>query len=102
MDIGTLKTILSPILESHGAEKAILFGSYARSTEDKRSDVDLIIIDEENLPYLKRLDKYFNDISDVLKMPLDIFVYKRDEFEEMKQGCFVRQAVEEGVTLYER
>ena len=102
VDIDTIRSKLSPIFESRRALKAILFGSYARSTEDKRSDIDLIIIDEEELPYLKRLDKYFNDVTGALNMPVDIFVYSPDEFEDMKQGFFIGKAVAEGVTLYER
>jgi len=45
MDIDEKQAKIMPILESHNARKAILFGSYARSTEDKRSDIDLIIVD---------------------------------------------------------
>ena len=101
MDIETIRARISPILESHQAKKAILFGSYARSTNDKRSDIDLIIIDDEKLPYMRRLDKYFNDITDALKMSVDLFVYNSEEFEDMKEGFFVGKAVKEGVTLYE-
>ena len=102
MDVEAIRFKLSPIFESHRALKAILFGSYARTTEDKRSDIDLIIIDDEELPYLERLDKYFKDISEALNVPVDIFVYNPDEFEDMKQGFFIGKAVAEGVTLYER
>jgi predicted nucleotidyltransferase len=102
MDIDAIRATLSPILESHRARKAILFGSYARSTEANRSDIDLIIIDDEKLPYMKRLDKYFNDITNALNMSVDLFVYSSGEFEDMKKGFFVGKAVAEGVTLYER
>ena len=102
MDVETIRSGISPILKSHHAKKAILFGSYARSTEDNRSDIDLIIVDDEELPCLERLEKYFKDLTDVLAMSVDLFVYRSREFEEMKEGPFVGRAIAEGVTLYER
>jgi predicted nucleotidyltransferase len=102
VDIESIKSKLQPILESHHAKRAILFGSFARSTDDNRSDIDLIIVDEEKLPYMKRLDKYFKDISTALERPVDLFVYSPSEFEDMKEGFFVERAVSEGVTIYER
>ena len=50
----------------------------------RQMDIDLIVIDDENIPYMKRLDKYFNELTDVLKAPLDLFVYNSREFEDMK------------------
>ena len=79
-----------------------MFGSYARLTHDAKSDVDLIVIDDEDLPYLRRLDKYFNDIAHALGMSVDLFVYNRYEFEDMKKGFFIGRAAAEGITLYER
>jgi predicted nucleotidyltransferase len=102
VDIDTIKAKLTPLLERSDAEKAILFGSYARSTQDDRSDIDLIIIDNEDLPYLRRLDKYFADIVRTLEKSVDLFVYNNLEFEDMKEGFFIGRAVAEGVVLYER
>ena len=102
MDVETIRSRILPILEARQAKKAILFGSYARSTEDKRSDIDLIIVDDDDQPYLERLEKYFNDLTNALGMPVDLFVYSSQEFAEMKEGFFVGKAVAEGITLYER
>ena len=102
MDAETIRESIVPILKSRRAKKAILFGSYARSTEDPRSDIDLMIIDDDELPYLQRLEKYYNDLTSALGMSVDLFVYRSQEFEDMKEGFFVGKAVAEGVTLYER
>ena len=39
-----LADIVLPLLKKYGAEKAILFGSYARQEADSSSDIDLMII----------------------------------------------------------
>ena len=102
MEIDAIRNKLLPIFKKNATEKAILFGSHARSTQNRKSDIDLIIIDDEDLPYMQRLGKYFNDISLELNMPVDLFVYSKEEFEKMKEGFFIGRAVEEGVVLYER
>lgn len=40
----TLKNMILPILKKYRAEKAILFGSYARNQATPNSDIDLIVI----------------------------------------------------------
>lgn len=42
--IAALKNIILPILKKYRAEKAILFGSYARNQATPNSDIDLIVI----------------------------------------------------------
>lgn len=42
--IAALKCIILPILKKYNAEKAILFGSYARNQATSNSDIDLIVI----------------------------------------------------------
>jgi predicted nucleotidyltransferase len=102
VDIEGITKLITPILKQKNAKKAILFGSYARGTNDKHSDIDLIIVDNDQLPYLRRLDKYFNELSSVLSAPLEIFIYQEAEFERMKEGAFVGRAVEEGIIIYEQ
>ena len=38
---------ISPLVKKYGAERAILFGSYARQSADAASDIDLIIVGGE-------------------------------------------------------
>ncbi|MGI6715774.1 MAG: nucleotidyltransferase family protein [Eubacteriales bacterium] len=38
-----LKEIIKPILRKYNAEKALLFGSYARGDATEKSDIDLVI-----------------------------------------------------------
>ncbi|MEO8233188.1 MAG: nucleotidyltransferase domain-containing protein, partial [Ignavibacteriota bacterium] len=43
----TLKKIVKEIIEETGAEKIILFGSYAKSLQTDNSDIDILIIEKE-------------------------------------------------------
>jgi len=89
-----------PLLVAKGASRAVLFGSVARGTDDGRSDIDLIIVDDADLPYFARLDKYYDELVDMLDRPLDLFVYREAEFEQMRERPFVRRALAEGKIIY--
>ena len=39
-----LKAVLLPIIRKYNAQKAYIFGSYARNEADKNSDVDVFVI----------------------------------------------------------
>lgn len=43
MSIKDIKIKILPILKKEGVEKAAIFGSFARGTENKRSDVDILV-----------------------------------------------------------
>jgi predicted nucleotidyltransferase len=101
MDITRIKKLLKPLFKKKGAVKAFLFGSKAKGSDTAHSDIDIIIIDNENLPYLRRLDKYYDDIVTILLEPIDIFIYSEQEFLSMLQGPFVSHAMKESVILYE-
>lgn len=102
VDAARIRELVAPIVKGKGARKAVLFGSYARGTADRRSDVDLLIVDDSELRYLDRLGKYFDELSAALPAPVELFVYRQEEIERMKDRPFLRRALEEGVILYER
>jgi uncharacterized protein len=101
LSIDDIRARVAPLLAAKGATRAVLFGSLARGTDDDRSDVDLIVVDDADLPYFARLDKYYDELVDVLHRPLDLFVYRKAEFEEMRERPFVRRALAEGKVIYE-
>lgn len=43
-----IRLAILPLLRKYRAEKAILFGSYARNEADAKSDIDLLIIGGED------------------------------------------------------
>jgi predicted nucleotidyltransferase len=89
-----------PLIISSGARKIIIFGSLARGKPHKSSDIDVIVIEETEEGFLKRLDRYYATLRPQCK--IDFFVYTPREFEEMKEkSSFVRNAVKEGLVVYE-
>ncbi|MBI2844643.1 MAG: nucleotidyltransferase domain-containing protein [Armatimonadetes bacterium] len=101
IQIETIKDVVAEVAKMNGARLAVLFGSYARGTATDRSDIDLIFVEETDLPYLRRIDRYFDPLVDRLKAPLEMLVYTPAEFEKMKDRPFVRRALAEGLVVYE-
>ena len=99
MDIDEVQAAVAPLLAAKGASRAVLFGSVARGTDDGRSDVDLIVVDDSDLPYFARLDKYYDEMVETLRRPLDLFVYREAEFEKMRERSFLRRALAEGKVI---
>ena len=97
----TIKEAVTEVAKANGAQLAILFGSYARGTATKHSDIDLIFVEETDLRFLDRLGRYFDPLVERLGGGVETFVYTPDEFERMKDHGFVGQALREGIVLYE-
>ena len=91
------------IVKKFKPEKIILFGSYARGTPTRDSDVDLLII----MPVLGSKREKRIEIGVALhdiRIPKDIIVATPDEVERRKNlvGTIIRPALEEGKVLYAR
>ena len=84
-----------------GAKRAILFGSYARGTQDEKSDIDILIIDDRDEPYAERIERYFRPLDKALLRPLEILVYTSDELDRAADRPFLRTVLREGIDLYE-
>jgi predicted nucleotidyltransferase len=99
--INKIKKFGRQIGEQFGAEKVILFGSYARGSVTADSDVDLLVIG----PFKgKSVDK---SVEIRLKLrpqfPVDILIRTAEKVQKrVKMGdCFMREILEEGKVLYE-
>lgn len=102
MDIQTIQKKIRGILVEKNAKTAMVFGSVARGTHDRRSDIDILIVDEEEMHYLDRLSKYYRDICACLKNPVDLLVYTPEELKAIRNRPFIKKALEEGISIYER
>jgi uncharacterized protein len=80
--------------------KIILFGSHARGTAGKDSDVDLLVIApfdgtgfRQSLKILNRLD---------VRMPIDLIAYRPEDVERryIEGDPLVREALDHGKVLY--
>lgn len=84
-------------------ESVILFGSLARGEGVPGSDADLLLIlDNCELPWMERLMRYA--VSPVAGVAVEVFPYTRTEIERMEAegNWFIRQALREGVVLFQR
>ena len=103
IDSNKINEVVSRIANRFNPERIILFGSHASGNPDKDSDLDLLIIQETELPMHKRgLDIRLALIGTMI--PMDLLVYTKTEFEEEKKNrySFISSAIKNSKVLYER
>ena len=90
------------VFARYAIERAILFGSFARGRQSKRSDVDLILIQKTDKPYFERFEGILRDLNRAVSgRDIEVFIYTPDELEQMKGRKFIERALREGRVLYE-
>lgn len=84
-------------------EKIIVFGSQARGTANKYSDVDLLVITKNVRKRLKLIDQMDSSLEG-LNLARDMIVVSDNEYEKDKfiPGTVSRYAYLEGKVIYER
>lgn len=91
------------IVKKFKPEKIVLFGSYARGTPTRDSDVDLLVIMPISGSKREKRIEIGVALHDI-RIPKDIIVATPDEVERRKNlvGTIIRPALEEGKVLYGR
>jgi len=103
IDSNKINEIVFRITSKFNPDRIILFGSYANGTQKEDSDIDLLIIQDTDLPPQKRgFDIRMSLIG--LMMPFDILIYTKSEFEQEKENqySFLSSAIQNSKVLYER
>ncbi len=98
-----INEITSKIANNFNPDKIILFGSYASGNQNDDSDLDLLIIQDSDLPKHKRgLDIRMSLRGSMI--PMDILIYTNSEFESEKniKYSFLNSAIKNSKVLYER
>ncbi len=96
-----IANLLRPLFEKKGVEKALIFGSYARQLETRKSDIDLMIVVETEKRFFDRYDD-FNDIYDHLRnVDIDMLIYTPDELEKISHRPFIQKILKQGYPIYE-
>ncbi|MEN8160830.1 MAG: nucleotidyltransferase domain-containing protein [Myxococcota bacterium] len=98
-----LARIAGAPLRAAGAERAVVFGSWARGTADGYSDLDLAVVLRTELPPLER-GGLLKELVAALPVAVDLLVYTPEEFAlgmERRLGVFEAIA-REGVTIHAR
>lgn len=92
-----LRRVVARWKKDPSVRQIILFGSLANGTARSGSDIDIIIIQETEKKFLQRLEQFYLDSQTAM----DILVYTPDEFREMKERNFLKQALKDSVIIYE-
>lgn len=90
---------LKAYFASKNVRQVILFGSHARGTATRKSDYDIIIIQDSAERLFDRYDT-FNDIYPILDNNADILIYTPAEWESMKDRLFFRNILKDAHTIY--
>ena len=80
-------------------KRVILFGSLAYGEIRASSDLDLLVIFDDESNFKERMRKLY----DMLESPVDfdLLAYNEEEFERIKGRSFFRHILKEGKVIYE-
>ena len=92
---------LAAFCAGHGITRAIVFGSYARGTQTRRSDLDLVVVMDTQKRFLDRYEDV-KDIHDfVPDVHVELLIYTEDELRAIAHRPFMRQILREGIVVHE-
>jgi predicted nucleotidyltransferase len=98
----TLASQLRPIFEKHRVLRAIVFGSLGRGEASRRSDLDLIVVQETDKRFLDRYDDLLREIAQMAPgRDVDLLIYTPQELAGMADRPFIATALREGKVIYE-
>lgn len=95
-----IKTFKRELHKEFPISKMILFGSRAKDTYRKNSDVDILVVSDKfkRLDQLKRSSKMYKYWS--APYPADFLCYTKKEFEERKHMInIVNDAIRTGISI---
>ncbi len=91
------------LFSAHGVLKAILFGSLSRGTATRRSDVDLLVVQQTNRRFFDWYEGLYAGICRLLNgRAVDLLIYTPEELAAISHWKFIRSILNEGVTIYEQ
>ena len=94
-----LPTIVA-FCRDHAVKKALVFGSYARGTQTRHSDLDLMFIVDTDKRFL---DRYFEvqEIHDLLQgVHVEILIYTQAELHAIAHRPFIKRILDEGMVVH--
>ncbi len=89
-----IKEMVSQLLRKYGANKAVLFGSYARNSASKDSDIDVMVIGGSSFEPTD-IFSIADDLYDLAGKPVD--VYEEREIDTTSE--FYKNILMEGVEI---
>ena len=97
-----INQVVRTLVDGYHPTKIILFGSYATGNPTPDSDLDLLLVKDDELSKIERNRKARSFLKDLF-FPVDVFVKGSREFETYKNvvGTIVYAAHKYGRVLYE-
>ena len=104
LSLDEIGDLLVRALADSPAERAIVFGSYARGEAGPRSDIDMIVVSEEAcLSGGEARSAAFAEVRRACPKELDLLVYSPEEIRDglrRRSRFFEKSILHEGVTVY--
>jgi predicted nucleotidyltransferase len=102
LDIQQVTLKAAPIFNKYKIQKAILFGSMARGRQSRKSDVDLLLIQQTEKSYFERFEGLLKDLYQVIQgRDIEVFIYTPEELKAINHRKFIERALREGKVIYE-
>lgn len=97
-----IEKIINRIVMRIQPQKVIVFGSYAKNTATIKSDLDIFVVKDTELPMANRADDLKPILSNSL-IPVDVHIYTPEEVEEYGQEVFsfVNSVLKTGKVVFE-
>ncbi len=98
--IAQIRDSLAPLIQRSGARKAVVFGSYAKGSADRYSDLDIIIVHDTDKGFFDRASD-FREVRAAWPHSLDMLIYTPDELRAMlvQRRPFIEIALQEGAVI---
>jgi len=96
-----LKELLRAFFKKLGIKKAVVFGSHSRSSDTRRSDLDLMVIMDTDKRFFKRYDELAEIYELLPDKAVDLLIYTPDEMKRIAHRRFIKRILAEGQTIYE-
>lgn len=87
-------------LKAMGAVKVLLFGSLARGQLSLFSDIDLLVLFDQERPARELTRWVYQNIQ--AREGVDILAYSQETFQRVRERPFFRHIMREAKVLYER
>ena len=99
-----LEKIKNRIVSEVSPEQIYLFGSYAKNNYNNESDIDLLIVMNNNDKSLRKIQHKISSLLDDRTMPIDIIVYSQEKMKNRKDiiGTLPYRINQEGELIYEK
>jgi predicted nucleotidyltransferase len=100
-DVRKIKEMLSPVFLENKIKKAVLFGSFSKRSQTRKSDLDLMIITETDKRFFDRYEQ-FDKIHEIINdRAVDMLIYTTSELSNISHRPFIKRILLEGETIYE-